>query len=330
MARARSIWTLAIGVVVLLSSCAAPVPSVTRVYRVGYLSGNTEAETATQLDAFRQALRDLGYVAGQNLSLEVRYADGRVDRDPGLAAELVALKLDVIAARATPEALALRQATSTIPIVLVNVPDVVESGLAASLAHPGGNITGTAGQGAELAQRRLQLLKEALPGATRVTYVGDATQATATALVQEYQKAGAALGIDVEDLLVRAPADVASAFDAMRRRRPEAVIIAGGAVIGSQRQAILDFVSASRLPSMFTINRESVDRGGLLLYGADLVEVIRRSATYVDRILKGTNPADLPIEKPSKFEFIINLKTAKALGLTIPQSVIAQATEVIQ
>jgi putative ABC transport system substrate-binding protein len=330
MARARSIWTLAIGVVVLLSSCAAPVPSVTRVYRVGYLSGNTEAETATQLDAFRQALRDLGYVAGQNLSLEVRYADGRVDRDPGLAAELVALKLDVIAARATPEALALRQATSTIPIVLVNVPDVVESGLAASLAHPGGNITGTAGQGAELAQRRLQLLKEALPGATRVTYVGDATQATATALVQEYQKAGAALGIDVEDLLVRAPADVASAFDAMRRRRPEAVIIAGGAVIGSQRQAILDFVSASRLPSMFTINRESVDRGGLLLYGADLVEVIRRSATYVDRILKGAKAADLPIEKPSKFEFIINLKTAKALGLTIPQSVIAQATEVIQ
>jgi putative ABC transport system substrate-binding protein len=316
--------------VALLSSCAASVPSVTRVYRVGYLSGNTEVESKTQLDAFRQALQDLGYVAGRNLAIEIRYAEGHAERAPALAADLVALKLDVIAARSTPEALALKQATSRVPIVLVNVADVVESGLVAALARPGGNITGTAAPGTELAQRRLQLLTEALAGARRVTFLNDATQASATALAQEYQKAGAALGVAIEDLEVRAPEDFGTAFEAIRARHPDGLIVAGGPVTGSQRQTILDFVATSRVPSMFSLNREFVDRGGLMLYGADLVQVIRRSATYVDRILKGANPADLPIEKPSKFEFIINLKTAKALGLTIPQSVIAQATEVIQ
>jgi putative ABC transport system substrate-binding protein len=317
-------------VVALLSGCAGPLSPSPKVYRIGWLAGSTQAETATEIEAFRQALRELGYVEGRNFSLEIRYAEGHAERNSALAAELVALRVDVLLTIGLPEALTLKQATSTIPIVIADVPDPVENGLVVSLARPGGNITGPAWAGAEIAQRRLQLLKETVPGASRVAYLFDASNPSQVRLYQEARSAAATLGIELQPLEVHAPRDFADAFATIGRAHPDAIDVGGGALFGSQRPQILDFIAASRLPSMTAGARDYVDRGALMYYAPDLVQIIRRAAAYVDRILKGANPADLPLEKPTKYDLIINMRTAKALGLTIPPSVLAQATEVIQ
>lgn len=329
--RARRLLCASVVVVALLGGCAGPLsPAQPKVYRIGWLAGSAQADTATQVDAFRQALRELGYVEGRNISLEIRYAEGHAERDPALAAEIVALRPDLIVVRTLPEALALKQATSTIPIVLLGGVEPVAGGLVASLAQPGGNITGASGTGPEVAQRRLQLLRETVPAASRIAYLVDASNAQQVRDYQEALSVAAALGIELQQLEVRAPEDFADAFAAVGRGHPDAIYVGSGPLISSQRPRILDFLAASRLPSMITGARDWVDRGALMYYNRDDAESNTRAAGYVDRILKGANPADLPIAKPSKFDLIINLKTAKALGLIIPPSVLAQATELIQ
>lgn len=314
-----------------LFGCTSALPSApTKVYRVGLLFGSTQAGAALDLDTFRGALRDLGYAEGRNLSLEVRYADGYAERDPALAAELVALQPDVLVTRQFAEALALKQATTAIPIVFAGVADPVGNGLVASMARPGGNITGIAGQDSNTAQRRLQILKEAIPGVSRVGYLFDASNPVQTGLYNEARTAGAAIGIEVRPLEVRGPGDFTDAFATAERTRPDAVFIAGGALNNSQRQRIIDFIAASHFPAIASADRVYADTGALLYFGVDVADIVKRAASYVDRIEKGAKVTDLPVEGPSRYELVVNLRTAKSLGLTIPQSVLAQATEVIQ
>ncbi len=313
-----------------LAVCAGPPSAPQKVYRVGYLSGSTQAETAAEIDAFRQAMRQLGYVDGRNLEIEIRWAEGNAEREPALAAELLALKPAVIVVRAVPEALVLKRATSTIPIVLAGTPDPVENGLVASLARPGGNITGAWSVGPEATQRRLQLLKETVPGAARVGYFFDASNAVQARGYQQAQSAAPSLAIELLPVEVRSAQDFPDAFAAAERLHLDAVFVGGGALMSTQRSQILAFLTANRLPAITPSTRDYVDNGALLSFGEDGVDAVLRAVPYVDRILKGANPSDLPIEKAAKFDLIINMRTAKALGLTIPASVLAQATELIQ
>ena len=325
----RWVWAVLIGAAVL-SGCASPVsPAPPKVYRVGWLLLATQAASKTQIDAFRQAMRDAGYLEGRNYSFEVREAEGRAERLPALAAEMVALKLDVIVSRDGPALLALKQATTSIPLVMdAGLNDPVGDGLVASLTRPGGNITGTAATA--ISARRLQLLKQAVPAASRVAYLVDAGLAQGVRAYQEARSAAPALGIELLLLEVRAPEDFAVAFAAASRAHPDAIQLGASGVISNERDRILEFIAANRLPSITGSTREWVDGGALIYYGTDVVDQERHTAAYVDRILKGAKPADLPIELPTKYDLIINLKTAKALGLTIPSSVLAQATELIQ
>ncbi|TMG49084.1 MAG: hypothetical protein E6H91_05595 [Chloroflexi bacterium] len=313
---------------VVLSVCgAAPAPP--KAYRVGWLLLQTQAASKTQLDSFRQAMRDLGYVEGPNYSFEVQEAEGLTERLPTLAAAMVARKFDVIVSRDTNALLALKKATTSIPIVMdAGSTDPVGDGLVASFARPGGNITGTAAT--SINTRRLQLLKQAVPAASRVAYLVDAGLAQGVRAYQDARSAAPALGIELLLLEVRAPEDFAVAFAAASRAHPDAIQLGASGVISNERDRILEFIAANRLPSITGSTREWVDGGALIYYGTDVVDQERHTAAYVDRILKGAKPADLPIELPTKYDLIINLKTAKALGLTIPSSVLAQATELIQ
>jgi putative ABC transport system substrate-binding protein len=326
----RSLWAFGVGVV-LLSSCVGPLsPAPPKAYRIGWLTVGTQVEP-TQIAAFRAALRDLGYVEGRNYNLEFRAAEGHAERLPALAAELVALKCDVILARDPSGVLALKQATTSIPIVIAGgSTDPVGDGLVASLARPGGNVTGAMSGRPGINSRRLQLLKEAVPAASRVAYLVDASSPQSVEQYQEAQGAAATLAIELVPLEVRSPEDLAGAFTTAGRAHPDAIFVGGFGIIVSQLPKIVDFLVTSRLPAMTQSTRVYVDYGALMYYGADLVDLTRTAAGYVDRILKGASPADLPIEQPTKYELIINMKTAKALGLTIPPSVLAQATELIQ
>ena len=316
---------------ILLGACGGPLsPAELKVYRVGWFSNDTQGGALHVLDLFRPAMRDLGYIEGRNLAFEIRYDEGRAERAPALAAELLALKPDVIVVTGTPEALALKEASTTVPIVLAGTRDPVENGVVASLARPGGNITGAPAAGVEVVQRRLQLLKDTVPSASRVGFLFDALSPAELRNYQEAQSTAAVLGIELQGLGVRATEDRADVLAAAGRAHLDAIYLSGGPLIGAMRPLILPFLAASRLPSMTTSTRGSVDAGALMYYDSDQVEYLRTAAGYVDRIFKGARPADLAIQKPSKFEFIINMRTAKALGLTIPPSVLAQATELIQ
>jgi putative ABC transport system substrate-binding protein len=325
------LWSLLVGLALVVSCGGGAAPTAsTRVYRIGWLAGSSQAGAAPQIEGFRQAMRDLGYVEGQNFSLEVRYADGQTtERDPALAAELVALKPDILVVRAVPEALALKQATTSIPIVLAGPnSDPVADGLAASLGHPGGNVTGmvTSGIGA----RRLQIIKEAVPTAARVAYLVDVTN---PAIVRSYEEArSVASGLRVELLAieVHGPDDVATGLNAAGRVHLDAIVVGGGPILSSQRARILEFIAANHLPSMTGDNRAYVDAGALMYYNHDESETYRTTARFVDLVLKGANPAELPIEQSSNYVLIVNTKTANALGLMIPASVLALATELIQ
>jgi putative ABC transport system substrate-binding protein len=316
----------------LLAGCRIPVgPSAQRSgpYRVGCLESATPPSAGGSLEAFRQGLREHGYVEGQQVILEVRYSEGRDERLPELAAELVHLHVDVIlagggASGATVRAA--RQATSTIPIVFVNVVDPVASGLVESLARPGGNVTGLTQSAGQESAKRLQLLKEVWPSLSRVAVWG---QQSLQSTFRETEVAAQALGLEVLSLVLSGPDDLGAVQASTITGRADGLLGLPGPLLPQLKPQILDFTARHRLPAMYAQNSWARD-GGLMNYGPRQGENYRRAAYYVDRILKGAKPADLPIEQPSRYEFSINLRTAHVLGLTVPQSVLQQATEVIQ
>jgi putative ABC transport system substrate-binding protein len=314
---------------------AASFPAVAQTARtamptIGYLG--PPASVGAFLRAFQQGLADHGYVEGRNVRLEYRYntsIQGNRDSLDDMAAELVRLKPDVIVVSLTEVAVAVRNATGTIPIVMANVGDPVAAGLVASLAHPGGNVTGVGRETPELISKQLQLLNEVLPKAARVGVLMNPTDRLRSANLDVIGKTAEALGIQVEILGPGSIADIEDAFATLRKARAAAVLVGGGGVFFLTRHEITDLALRSRLPSMASF-REFVEIGGLMSYGANSVANYRRAAFFVDRILKGTRPADLPVEQPTKYEFVVNLKTAKALGISIPPAVLLRADEVIR
>ena len=303
-----------------------------KVPRIGYLSSRDPASESIRSEPIRAALRDLGYIEGQNIAMEYRSSEGKRDRYPELAAELVRLKVDIILVTGgAPTIRAAMNATKTIPIVMVGEgPDPVEAGFIESLARPGGNVTGITNLGSELGGKRLELLKEAVPKLARVAVLYDPANLPSIREVKEVLPTAArALGLTVRSWEVRAADGFEKVFAALSKQRPDGLYVGGGALMYPNRKRIADLALKSRLPSMY-VRREFVDAGGLMSYGADQVDSYRRVAYFVDRILKGAKPADLPVEQPTKFEFVINLKTAKQIGLTIPSNVLARADKVIK
>jgi putative tryptophan/tyrosine transport system substrate-binding protein len=328
----RLLLLLVLGLLVVPLTIQAQPPA--KVPRIGYLvtGGLASPETRVLLDAFRQGLRERGYVEGQNIVIEYRAADGQLERFPALAAELVQLKPEVIVAQGTPAARAAQQATSTVPIVTPVMGDPVGDGLVASLARPGGNITGLTFLGPELVAKRLELLKEALPRASRIValwHPGAYAERTTSAMVQETEAAARTLGVQLQLVDVRGPDEFERAFSTMTSARAEALLVFPSAMLFNERRRLVDLAARYRLPAIYQL-REFVELGGLMAYGASITDLVRRSATYVDKILKGATPADLPVEQPTTFELVINLKTAEALGLTIPPILLLQADKVIQ
>ena len=327
--RAALVAALALGVVT--APLAASTQPTTRTSRIGYLSPNLSPSPHLR-EAFVQGLRDLGYVEGHNVVIEYRNAEGKFERLPSLAAELVALKVDVIVTPGSLAAMAARNATKSIPIVFPTVGNPVSDGLVASLARPGGNVTGLSNLTPDLVGKSAEVLKQAVPGVTRAAvlwhsgaFVGD----TETEVRKRAEAAGKALGMQLQFVETRGAEDFERAFAEMRRARAEALIVPLTAMFTNERRHIVSLAAKVRLPAVYG-SRESVDAGGLMSYGSNLADSHRRAASYVDKILKGARPGDLPVEQPTKFELVINLKTAKALGLTIPQSVLSRADQVIE
>ena len=303
-----------------------------KVPRIGYLSPSDPASESTRAEAIRLALRERGYIEGQNIAIEYRYAEGKRDRFPELAAELVRLKVDIIvvAGGATPIRAA-KNATKTIPIVMAGPgADPVEAGLVESLARPGGNVTGITNLNRELGGKRLELLKEAVPKLARVAVLYDpAVRGSVFEVKEVLPVAARALRLTIQPWEVRDADDFEKVFAALSKQRPDGLYVHAGPLMRANRKRIVGFALKSRLPSMYG-TRESVDAGGLMSYGADEADSYRRVAYYVDRILKGAKPADLPVEQPTKFELVINLKTAKQIGVTIAPEVLARANKLIR
>jgi putative tryptophan/tyrosine transport system substrate-binding protein len=315
----------------LLAPLAGEAQQADKVARIGYLALNLAAAPHLP-EAFRQGLRDLGYVEGRNVVIEYRDAEGKFERLPTLAAELVALKVDVIVVPSTPAALAAKQATRTLPIVFFQAGDPVTSGLITSLARPGGNITGLSILAPELVGKCLELLKQAAPGVSRVAILwqpGAIGERADKDRLKRAEVAARALGVQLQVVEARGPADFDRAFSDMTRARAGALTALPSAMFMSERRRLVGLAAKNRLPAVYNA-REFVDAGGLMSYGPNVADMFRRAAVYVDKILKGAKPADLPVEQPTKFELVINLKTAKALGLTIPPSVLGRADQVIE
>jgi ABC-type uncharacterized transport system substrate-binding protein len=317
----------------LFALCSsAEAQQAKKVPRIGYLSSSDAASDSTRAEAIRLALRERGYIEGQNVATEYRYAEGKVDRLPELAAVLVRLKVDIIlAASGAVTIKAAKNATKTIPIIMMGPgADPVEAGLVESLARPGGNITGLANLNRELGSKRLELLKEAVPKIARVAVLYDPAAPGAVREVKEVLPVAAdALRLTIQHWEIRAAEDFDRVFAAMGKQRPDGLLMAGGPLAALNGNRIAGFALKNRLPSVHTL-REAVDAGGLMFYGADLADSYRLVATYVDKILKGAKPTDLPVQQPTKFELVINLKTAKQIGLTIPSNVLARADRVIK
>src|SRR6266481_849839 len=307
-----------VAIFILAGALAADAQQAGKVPRIGFLGVTSPSDRPSHLDAFRQRLRELGWVEGQNIVIDYRYAEGRVDRLPDLAAELVRLKVDLIVASAgTQAATEAKAATETIPIVMIYVRDPVGNGLIASLARPGGNVTGVSGSaGLELFAKQLELLKETVPKIRRVAILSNPDNAYHQLAIREVNVAARSLGVQLQLLEARGPNEFDGSFAAMAKERVGALLVLSDAMLSSHRTRLADLAARSRLPSAYAV-RESVEAGGLMSYGPSFLDLYRRSAAYVDKILKGAKPADLPVEQPTKFELVINLKTAKALGLTI-------------
>jgi len=298
----------------LAVSLAADAQQAGKVPRIGFLSVTSASDRPPLLDAFRQALRELGWVEGQNIVIDYRYAEDRVDRLPDLAAELVRFKVDVIVSFGTQGVTAAKNATERIPIVMIAVRDPVGTGLIASLAHPGGNVTGGSGSaGLELFAKQLELLKETIPKIRRVAILSNPANAYHQLAIGELNVAARSLGVQLQLLVARDPNEFDGAFAGMAKERVGALLVLSDAMLNSHRARLADLAARSRLPAAYAI-RESVEAGGLMSYGPSFLDLFRRAATYVDKILKGAKPADLPVELPTKFELVINMKTAKALA----------------
>jgi len=319
----------------LLGGAVAAVPlaiaaqEARKLPRIGFLGNSTASLEANLVGPFRESLRNLGYVEGRNISIEYRWAEGNYDRFPTLIAELIALKVDVIVTAGTPAALAVKKATASIPLVMVAVGDPVGTGLVASLGRPGGNVTGLTSIAPELEGKRLELLKEALPRVSRVAVLWNPANAYQIGSEKEVQAAAKVLRISVVSLPVRNPEELGNAFAAIPREHADAILVLADRLFLHNRERIADFAIKNRLPGM-NAYRELVEAGGLMSFGPSYAMMHRQAATYVDKILKGAKAGDMPIEQPAKFELVMNLKTAKALGLTIPQSLLLRADEVIQ
>jgi len=327
----KQITFLALCAMLFALSYSASAQQPKKVPLIGYLAPGDAAGDSSRSEAIRLALRERGYIEGQNIATEYRYAEGKVDRAPNLAAELVHLKVDIILVTGGyPVMRAAKNATKTIPIVMMGSGiDPIEAGLVESLARPGGNVTGLTNLTTELGGKRLELFKEAVPRLVRVAVIHDPGVPNHVLQLKEVQTAARPLGLTVGSWEVRGADDFEKVFAALSKERPDGLYVPPGPLHTTNRNRIVGFALKSRLPSMWG-NREFVDSGGLMSYGADLADSYRRVAYYIDRILKGAKPADLPVEQPTKFELVINLKTAKQIGLTIPQSVLYRADKVIR
>jgi putative ABC transport system substrate-binding protein len=332
VSRAKQCTVLVVAAV-LFGILAWPPPSraqaPAKVFRLALLLAGTPVIHKHQETALREGLRQLGYVEGQNLVIVSRYAEGKLERLPALAAELVQSRPDVIVTSGVYAIRAVKHATETLPVVMAVIADPVAEGLVTSFARPGGNLTGMAFQNPELTAKRLELLKQAVPKARRIAVLWDSTALRRTSGLSELQAAAPSLGLTLQVLEVRGPADFDAAFGAARRGRADALVVLAGSLLFFHRQALVDLAAKSRLPAMY-VNRLSVDAGGLMSYGPSIADMFHRSAAYVDKILKGAKPGDLPIEQASRFELVVNARTAKSLGLTIPPSVLQRADEVIR
>jgi len=314
----------------LAAPLAAEAQQAGKVHRIGYLTGGLSTDRPHLIEAFRQGLRELGWVEGQNIIIEYRYAEGRFDRLPDLAAELVRLKVDIIVAVATPASAAAKNATGTIPIVGISLGDPVGTGLIASLARPGGNVTGVSySVGVETIGKGLELLNEIVPNVRQVAILSNPGNPLHAPAVRDVKVAARSLGVQLQLLEARGPTEFDGAFAAMAKERVGGLFVVADTMFNLHRARLVELAAKSRLPAAYG-TRDAVEAGGLMSYGPSLPDLFRRGATYVDKILRGAKPADLPVEQPTKFELVINLKTAKALGLTIPPSLLARADEVIE
>ena len=311
----------------LAAPLAAQAQQPGKVYRIGMLERTSPATNAANFEAFRRGLRELGYVEGKNLVIEYRSADGRDERFAGLATELVRLNVDLILTRGTPAALAAKNATGTIPVVITGLADPVGQGIVASLARPGGNITGVSAIVTELYAKRVELLRELLPRASRISALFNMSNPSLPPAWKEIETAARSLGFQPQLLDVRKPEDLGPAFDGAVRRRTDALVVGLDTLTQASQRLIVDLAAKHRLPAVYASMEFA---GGLVVYGVNYPDHYRRAATFADRIFKGTQPGDLPVERPTKFELIINVKTAKALGLTIPPSLLQRADQVIE
>jgi len=325
----KKVFYVTLVAMLLALSFPAEAQQTKKVPRIGYLSAISPSSDSTRIEAFRQGLRALGYVEGKNVVIEYRYAEGKNDQLPDLATELVHLKVDVIVATSTLAARPAKAATKTIPIVALS-GDPVGTGLVASLARPGANVTGVTNLSPDLSGKRLELLKEVVPGITRIAVLWDTEGPVPILAFKETQEAAGVLGLQIQSLEVRGPKpDLEAAFKAAMKSRAGALLTIGNPLINRHRGQIVDRAGKNRLPAIYA-DRNFIDAGGLMFYGVDQSALGSRLAYYVDKILKGAKPAELPVEQPTKFELVINLKTAKQIGLTIPPNVLARADKVIK
>jgi putative tryptophan/tyrosine transport system substrate-binding protein len=320
---------LSIAFVFAVAAAAGAAQQATKVTQIGYLEGQPHSGHVPRIESFRQGLRELGYEEGKNIAIEWRFADGKLDRLPALAAELVRAKVEIIVTGGSAPTRAAKEATSTIPIVMANESDPVAIGFVASLAHPGGNITGLSNFAPELSGKRLELLTEVIPKLSRVAVLWRSAGTTNTPVMKEIEPAAKAFGVKLQFLDVSDSKDVEPAFRTASKEQAQAVLTLQSAILVAQRAKIVELAAKNRLPGIYH-NSQFLEAGGLMFYGVNILDLDRRAAVFVDKILKGAKPAEIPVEQPMKFEFIVNLKAAKAIGLTIPPNVLVKADKVIR
>jgi putative tryptophan/tyrosine transport system substrate-binding protein len=327
MDRRTFIGSVAAGI--LAVPLAAAAQQTSKVWHIGYLAGGPRPSDGAPPAVLRKALQDLGYVEGQNISYVGRWAEAKTERLPSLATELVGLKVDLIVAFGGKTALVAKQSTSTIPIVYVGGGDLVDMGLIASLARPGGNVTGVSDEATELSAKRLELLQEVMPSTKRIAVLWNMNDPAMTSRYREIEKAARVLRIEVQPVGVQDPADFDKAFSTMSRERPDALLLVTDSLTRDNRKRVLDFAAARNVPKMYEYGF-LVREGGLMSYGPDLDDLLRRAAVYVDKILRGAKPGDLPVELPTRYYLLVNVKTARDLGLTVPPSLLLRADEMVR